>query len=61
MKLFRAHLEAEGIASAAELDALEADVLDEVEAAVQFADDSPYPEQSVAFKDLYTVPFGVTQ
>ena len=33
----------------------------EVDAAVQFAEDSPYPELSVAFKDLYTVPFGVTQ
>ena len=61
VKMFRAHLEAQGIASAAELDALEAEVMEEVEAAVQFADDSPYPEQSVAFKDLYTVPFGVTQ
>ncbi len=61
IKLFRAHLEAEGIATAAELDALEAEVMAEVEDAVQFADDSPYPEPSVAFKDLYTHPFGVTQ
>ena len=61
IKLFRAYLEAEGIASAAELDGLEAEVMAEVEAAVQFADDSDYPEPSVAFKDLYTVPFGVTQ
>ena len=61
IKLFRAYLEAEGIASAAELDGLEAEVMAEIEAAVQFADDSDYPEPSVAFKDLYTVPFGVTQ
>ena len=61
IKLFRAYLEGEGIASAAELNGLEAEVMAEVEAAVQFADDSDYPEPSVAFKDLYTVPFGVTQ
>ena len=61
IKLFRAYLEEHGIAGASTLDALEAEVLAEVDAAVQFADDSPYPELSVAFKDLYTVPFGVTQ
>lgn len=37
-----------------ELDALDKEVLDEVEAAVQFAETSPYPELSVAFDDLYT-------
>ena len=61
IKLFRAYLEEQGIADAATLDALEAEVMAEVDDAVQFAEDSPYPELSVAFKDLYSVPFGVTQ
>jgi acetoin:2,6-dichlorophenolindophenol oxidoreductase subunit alpha len=61
VKLFRSYLLDNGIADAATLDGLEADVAAEVEAAVQFADESPYPELAVAFKDLYTEPFGVTQ
>ena len=61
IKLFRAHLLENAIADGALLDSLEADVAAEVEAAVQFAEDSPYPELSVAFKDLYSEPFGVTQ
>ncbi len=61
IKLFRAHLEASGIADASVLDALEAEVAAEVEAAYQFAEESDYPAQNVAFKDLYTEPFGVTQ
>lgn len=61
IKLFRAYLEEHRIADAAMLDGIEAEVMADVEAAVQFADDSPDPEPSVAFKDLYTEPFGVTQ
>lgn len=61
IKMFRARLIAEGIADEAVLDALEADVAAEVEAAYQFAEESDYPAPSVAFKDLYTEPFGVTQ
>ncbi len=61
VKMFRACLIERGIAEASVLDALEADVAAEIEAAVQFADESDYPEPSVAFKDLYTEPFGVTQ
>jgi pyruvate dehydrogenase E1 component alpha subunit len=56
--LFRQHLEREGTATAEELDALEADVLAEVDEAVRFTDESPYPDPSVAFKDLYTDPIG---
>ena len=59
--LFRARLIADGVADEAVLDALEADVAAEVEAAYQFAEESDYPAPSVAFKDLYTEPFGVTQ
>jgi pyruvate dehydrogenase E1 component alpha subunit len=61
VKMFRAYLAEKGIADAGVLDALEAEVAAEVEAAVQFAEDSDYPAPSVAFKDLYTEPFGVTQ
>lgn len=60
IKLFRNHLLQQGIADAALLDALETDVAAEIETAVQFAEDSDYPDPSVAFKDLYTEPFGVT-
>ena len=52
--LFRAELLQRGIATEAELDALEQEVLAEVDAAVRFSDDSPYPDPSVAFEDLYT-------
>ena len=61
IKMFRAHLIDKGIADAVVLDALEAEVAAEVEAAYQFAEESDYPAASVAFKDLYTEPFGVTQ
>lgn len=37
-----------------ELDALEASVREEVEEATRFAQESPYPDASVAFEDLYT-------
>lgn len=58
--LFRRHLEAEGLSTTERLDALEAEVLAEVEEAVRFTDESPYPDPSVAFADLYTEPIGVS-
>lgn len=61
VKLFRSHLIDNGIADAPVMDALEAEVAAEVDAAVQFTEDSPYPEPHVAFKDVYTEPFGVYQ
>lgn len=51
--LFRSRLAERGVPES-ELDALEADVVAEVDAAVAFTDASPYPEASVAFDDLYT-------
>ena len=54
--LFRTHLADTGIATDAELDELEASVLDEVEAAFEFSQTSPFPDPAVAFKDLYTEP-----
>ena len=61
VKMFRTYLLDNGIADASILDQLEAEVLAEVEDAVQFAEDSPYPEPSVAFKDIYTESFGGIQ
>lgn len=56
--LFRRVLVEQGVATADELDALEAEVLEEVEEAVRFTDASPFPDPEVAFKDLYTDPIG---
>jgi len=53
IQLFREHLIGTGV-PAAELDAMEAEVLAEVDEAVAFTDASPYPDPSVAFDDLYT-------
>src|SRR6476661_5331377 len=52
--LFRAELIRRGILDDAAADALEAEVLKEVDDAVAFTDASPYPDPSVAFDDLYT-------
>lgn len=51
--LFREYLLTQGF-DAAQLDRLEAEVLAEVDAAVEFTNQSPYPDPSVAFDDLYT-------
>lgn len=51
--LFREHLIANGH-TAEEMDALEAEVLAEVDAAVEFSENSPWPDASIAFEDLYT-------
>lgn len=54
--LFRQHLVAAGLATEAEMDALEAEVLAEVDDAVAFTDASPFPDPDIAFADLYTEP-----
>lgn len=56
--LFRRRLVADGVATDEELDRLDAEVVDEVDEAVRFSDESPYPDPSVAFQDLYTEPIG---
>lgn len=56
--LFRRVLVERGVATEEDLDALEADVLEEVEEAVRFTDASPFPDPRVAFQDLYTDPIG---
>ena len=54
VKLFRQVLIDRGVADAAAMDAMEADISREVDEAVKFTNASPYPEVSVAFEDLYT-------
>jgi acetoin:2,6-dichlorophenolindophenol oxidoreductase subunit alpha len=61
IKLFRAHLIDAGVADAATLDTLEAEIMAEVDSSVEFANDSPFPEPSVAFKDIYTQTLGAAQ
>ncbi|MGZ4695112.1 MAG: thiamine pyrophosphate-dependent dehydrogenase E1 component subunit alpha, partial [Acidimicrobiales bacterium] len=56
--LFRRVLVDRGVATQEQLDALEAEVLEEVEEAVRFTDASPFPDPQVAFHDLYTDPIG---
>ena len=56
IEIFGAYLVANGHATQEELDALDAEVLDEVEAAVAFTDASPFPDPAIAFADLYTEP-----
>jgi pyruvate dehydrogenase E1 component alpha subunit len=52
--LFRERLIAEHGLTAERMDALEQEIVDEVDAAVAFAENSPFPDPSVAFDDLYT-------
>lgn len=52
--LFRNYLIQNSLFSAEELDRLDADVFAEVDEAVRFTDESPYPERETAFHDLYT-------
>ena len=50
---YRDYLVAENIASAEELDAIQSQVKAEVDAAYEFAQNSPDPELSVAFEDVW--------
>ncbi len=61
VKLFRAHMLEQSIADEATLAGLEAEVMAEVDASVAFANESPFPELTDAFKDIYTEPLGATQ
>ena len=56
--LFRQRLLEDEVATGEQLDALEAEVLAEVDEAVRFSDESPFPDPSVAFADLYTEKIG---
>jgi TPP-dependent pyruvate/acetoin dehydrogenase alpha subunit len=61
IKIFGAYLINNGVADLEILTMIEEEIVQEVDAAYKFAEDSEYPEPIVAFKDLYTEPFGVTQ
>jgi len=52
--LFRQVLIERGVATAEEMDAMDAAIAEEVEECVRFTMDSPDPEPHVAFEDLYT-------
>jgi pyruvate dehydrogenase E1 component alpha subunit len=51
--IYRAHLIKENIASEKELDAIDDQVEEEVQAAVQFAESSPEPALEELFTDVY--------
>lgn len=57
--LFRTYLIENGLAAADEMDALEAEIRQEVEEAAKFALASPDPELKVAFQHLYTDHYDV--
>jgi pyruvate dehydrogenase E1 component alpha subunit len=48
-----------GIATQAEVDDLHADVRAAIDEAYTFARESPYPEPSALFEDMYADPFPV--
>jgi len=56
IKLFAASLKEEGVLTDAEFDEIEAKVKEQVERSVQFAEDSPLPDPSELFTDIYANP-----
>jgi TPP-dependent pyruvate/acetoin dehydrogenase alpha subunit len=61
VKMFRSYLLEQGVLDDVGMTELEAEIAAEIDASVQFANDSPYPEASVAFKDIYTEAIGAAQ
>lgn len=53
LKIFKDHLITNKLASEDELNDLEKRSIDAIEAAVEFAQSSPYPDLSVAYEDVY--------
>jgi pyruvate dehydrogenase E1 component subunit alpha len=56
IKLFSASLKEEGVLSDAEFQKIEADVKEQVEAAVRFAEESPLPDPKELYTDVYANP-----
>jgi TPP-dependent pyruvate/acetoin dehydrogenase alpha subunit len=56
--LHRGHLLENGVLTEERADAIDSEVLAEVEAAVEFAKGSPFPEPAEAFDHLFTTPVG---
>ncbi|MBI3030786.1 MAG: thiamine pyrophosphate-dependent dehydrogenase E1 component subunit alpha [Candidatus Rokubacteria bacterium] len=54
IKLFREKLVREGLASSAELEAIDGEVAAELEQAVRFARESPLPKPETALEDIYS-------
>lgn len=55
---WRKRILAEGLASAEELDAVEAAATQEISEAVRFAEESPEPALSTLYDDVYAMPIG---
>lgn len=60
IELFRAELIRRQVATEDLLDSMDREVQTEVDEAVLFAEQSPYPDPAVAYEDLYTEPVGAS-
>jgi pyruvate dehydrogenase E1 component alpha subunit len=56
LKLFAASLKEEGVLSDSDFERIEAEVKDQIEKAVRFAEESPLPDNSELFTDVYANP-----
>jgi pyruvate dehydrogenase E1 component alpha subunit len=54
--IHKERLLAQSVATQAEIDQIEAEIMREIEAAVSFARESPYPEPSELFEDMFANP-----
>jgi pyruvate dehydrogenase E1 component alpha subunit len=60
IEIFTRYLMTSGIAKESDILDMKKQINEEVEEARKFADESPMPDPSIAFKDLYTEPSGVS-
>ena len=58
LKLFSASLKEEGVLSDSEFQQIEAEVKEQVEKAVRFAEESPLPDPKELYTDIYASPIG---
>jgi pyruvate dehydrogenase E1 component alpha subunit len=56
IKLFQADLKADGVLSDSEIQEIEAQVKEQVEKAVRFAEESPFPDPKELYTDVYATP-----
>ena len=56
LKLFSAGLKEEGVLSESEFQKIEAEVKEQVEKSVQFAEESPFPDPKELYTDVYATP-----
>ena len=56
IKIHKERLLSQDIATQAEIDQLEQEVMQQIDEAVEFARESPYPEPSALFEDMYANP-----